>query len=1428
MTGKYFLSIVTVFQLVLSQLCTQTALAQEAAHKAPVDFDLSSTTANLTAGNFTAKQPVTIKVGQTYKTVGPSDMVTAAERIAAYQVYSTGQQSLILGAAGNAVGGTFTISQRLTQLANNLTIPQNVTAVDNAAHTAMVNLAGNLTNGGTIYAVTSSLGATTASLAAQNIFNQPGALITSVLPANGSISSVVSNLNLNLSAIQNIVNAGTISSAGMLTAHAGGTITNVLPAGSPASSQLPIMSGLAGVALYSGAGNIVNGGVITSALGNIDLSTANTRDLIVNNIAGLIQAQLGSINVRDASYSGKNYTSIIGGTLKASTFNLNAGNGALYVNVDKLTGLTDVFASKADIFVNHGSLRLGKISITGDPTFAAQDSITLSDLGLDQLDLHGQDLAIVSGGDIEMGNLELIDLSCTGACLGRGGDLTMLAGVSYTPPVDAGPNGETSFLINGPSATGGNFNSNQNSLTIKTNTADPNSARGGNVRIVAFGTVDGNLQGGHLNFSGSIDTHSETGDAGDVQMFAPVLNINNAIINANGGPQANGGNVALQGFLPAVADRTTILNGALSLNTGGQITNGNTRNWSPFYPVRPGQNGFDESLFTVTIKAPFSVNASGKDGTGSFYVDTSGEIAIILNDSSCCDPIGASFSVTTSGPVTFGHPTADSPITQIPGVAAPFFGPVTPGHPFNPDLPIPTYFVVNEDQGAGQFNIDAKSVTITAGDIYIYRDRPIGRDFNITAENGDVILSALTGQGGSGRIEISAFGTTGGGSGGCGGGIALDPCGAVNVRVAGGNILYFAQGGNIEISNPDAPSVFDAYSAISSTIPGGFDQNNNPILYGKRGGGIEMWAGPWKADNPNHLSFTTSNFTTDPNANPDNPSGLFVIEQVNNSVDNLNAVTINTHGYVFIHAGAPPDPINLQAVGLFSIQAFPPPPGNPVPPCLDCEFVAPPIVLEPPPPVVEPPKFESNIILKTDSTNFYATPAIEVPQVCYPTIISSKDQNALGSEIKQWTVASNSCQPFSLDMDGDTFLVGSAGTAFAPSGHNDLALKEGRMALLSSATGTNVTTALGKVKVGSEGAVIIEEKTAGVLRVINLTGGQAEVQVGAGDSARTMSCMPGQEMIVADAGIGDEELIDVNGVERQPVEGSVTIAGGFKTKLNNFDRKSMLEKEPLLLCNQACLTPREKKRLKDMHNQLAGVAHKPAVPTAQRDGGRPMVGARGPIAPDLIGVSAWRPVSYTTPAQVQAPSQLKTLNAPGCSIRSLGDGEVSLEQDGSVNLSRGQALVSTSQQTAIRCGAHKITLDGNTIAVVTRNGDQVKVDNLYDSHDSAAHVVVDGKRLDISAGQEVIVGLNDGSLLRSVRQDKVTRRRMKQYDLPHGLGLVRSEISYVSMFLNSQLLSELLRSNNTADQDITARIIKMAACVTTVTSGHGVYLPIGS
>lgn len=275
-----------VFVLIIQLLFSWTffAPASFADDPVPVDLDLTSGDRSFAASTVmgsAAQATIDLTSGAT-KTFVPTDILTAAEMIAVRQVVNTGTQYLHVNDLGIATGGGFHVSYYATNL-NNLVIPENVRASQNAALLQTLNLTGDLTNHGTFNVFSSDAAVTSATVNATNICNT----------ANAVISSTLANLALN--AVNNFTNAGTITSTGSVAATAGGTFTNsgVLQALQNLSVQANILNNQAQIAATLGnvnivTANLVNAGLLQSIAGQVNVSSPTNSTVILNNLNGIL------------------------------------------------------------------------------------------------------------------------------------------------------------------------------------------------------------------------------------------------------------------------------------------------------------------------------------------------------------------------------------------------------------------------------------------------------------------------------------------------------------------------------------------------------------------------------------------------------------------------------------------------------------------------------------------------------------------------------------------------------------------------------------------------------------------------------------------------------------------------------------------------------------------------------------------------------------------------------------------------------------------------------------------------------------------------------------------------------------------------------------------------------------------------------------
>lgn len=404
------------------------------------------------------------------------------------------------------------------------TIPENVTAISNAAH---LTFTGSLVINGTLVGTGGGTG--TFTLTAASITVGTHGLITTQIPAGmPGYMAQATPVNLNVISQANIVNAGLINASGNLNLHAAG-------------------------------GSIINSGVLNSLNGSVQFSTGIGKDLLVNNTSGAVTALLGSINLRDGSFTDKNATTLNGGTLSAQTLNVNGGNGLAKVVADQINATVNINAGDAHIYTETGTLNIASMNLSGDPTIVNNggDIILTGNINANTLSFPGEHLAIIAAGSVlTSGGLSLIDLSST---TGNGGDLTIIAGFKVTPNPGSGTvtNSTTTYRLGAASGLPAIIDLDGVSINTSTSAAGKD---GGRVVLAARDlTIGDNLASIVV---GGIDTSASNGGDGGavtVQALGDPIGITGPIKTAG----TTGGAVTIQSG-DITANKVSFKNGKMT------------------------------------------------------------------------------------------------------------------------------------------------------------------------------------------------------------------------------------------------------------------------------------------------------------------------------------------------------------------------------------------------------------------------------------------------------------------------------------------------------------------------------------------------------------------------------------------------------------------------------------------------------------------------------------------------------------------------------------------------------------------------------------------------------------------------------------------------------------------------------------------------
>ena len=594
------------------------------------ELDLSSTAATISGALLPGSATVTS--GGATQTFGVTDMLTPAQYMAALQFFNGGQ-TLTLGANGAAIGGIVNLTGNGTL--GNILVPTGVSGILDFGAVQNINLAGNLSNGGSLYLVSSNQNVTSGVLSAFNITNS--SLLTSVLPQSFGLSGLVSNFSFTLNAINNIVNTGTISSAGSLNMVAGNQIinsslnnsvlanisavrdVNMIAANITNSGQ--IASALANVNVMTS--NLINAGLLQSTRGDINISNLVTNVLDVNNIGGIIRAQ-DTLEFLNSSRSTASKILLEGGVLDAANITFTDRRGLVAVDVADISSNVSFTARNVILNVCEGSDGLNLSGLN------RSRSVELSYNGIGDVNTtgfrtRGADVSIVTTGSISVtgnivttpsnsgsagsvylesgSNLALKSINANAKTSGNGGDIVLLAGSNLSSGAlnargaGDGHGGSISAI------SGGNFK------TGAVNASGAGSGSGGSV----LGLAGGDMRLGAITTTGSGDN-----GAGSVILVSGG-NLRTGAVNTSAIGTANGGDI----FMDAGATLRTgnitasgsglLLSGDggyISLSSGSSLKTGN---------VTSNGAGINGDGGDVSMKAGTTIKTNAINSIGSGF-----------------------------------------------------------------------------------------------------------------------------------------------------------------------------------------------------------------------------------------------------------------------------------------------------------------------------------------------------------------------------------------------------------------------------------------------------------------------------------------------------------------------------------------------------------------------------------------------------------------------------------------------------------------------------------------------------------------------------------------------------------------------------------------------------------------------------------------
>ncbi len=759
------------------------------------DLNLGSSSPLFSGKGLAGFNTLTLDIGGRSQTVTIDSKLTAAELVAAQQVASGGKQQITINSKGIATGGVLELtSGSVTSLEGALGGNLDSLVVSHGVHAVdlinTLDLSGSLVNMGTISLGSNggAKGQAVDTIMAANIYNGSGATISS-----DASSNAVAPAGVSLAATGLVNNSGVVSSSSSLSISAP-TISNVYGGGSASNSHnQPVLTAAKDVNLSTQS--LTNSGLINSTAGSVNITNGGgNNNIAVDNTSGTVQALAGKINFNQSNYVGSGNITVNGGNWLSQEVNFNAGTGTIEANVDQVSGVINGTAGCSHITAATPDLQLGKIIVSGDPTYFN----TAGDITVDSsvVATNGNDLALIASGNIIANGGALVT---TGAV--NSGSILLVAGADIESAIGTSGFDPTTVVLGNSknqfqgSTSGGFIDLSGITFTSKTNAGAPitsivstgGTGTDGSISMIAY-------QGKGIN-SGNI--------AASTAPNQPVTA--GATVNAGAGNVlllAGGGNIFVQniaahsasiiGNAPTISgafNTITIMNGTVQTGISGNFS-GNSKATTTSVLVDFGTiqtNSINISTFgTAQGNSLISAGAGGVSGVNGGAGADGGNIFVTAGS------INVGYIDSSGGGGAGG--TAANPIGGVGGDAGNVFLVATAGN-----IQISTQIIASGGGGGG----GAGSATLAQGGIggtggaagTVTIMTPLSLIGPVPGSQIPPPATVLAFDGGGGGPGAAGTATIGGGGGGGGGSAGGGGGGGVGGAIAGANAGGGAGGG---------------------------------------------------------------------------------------------------------------------------------------------------------------------------------------------------------------------------------------------------------------------------------------------------------------------------------------------------------------------------------------------------------------------------------------------------------------------------------------------------------------------------------------------------------------------------------------------------------------------------------------------------------
>ncbi len=192
----------------------------------------------------------------------------------------------------------------------------------------------------------------------------------------------------------------------------------------------------------------------------------------------------------------------------------------------------------------------------------------------------------------------------------------------------------------------------------------------------------------------------------------------------------------------------------------------------------------------------------------------------------------------------------------------------------------------------------------------------------------------------------------------------------------------------------------------------------------------------------------------------------------------------------------------------------------------------------------------------------------------------------------------------------------------------------------------------------------------------------------------------------------------------------------------------------------------------------------------------------------------WIPVGFK-----QHTTDLKASTNSTGEVRTLEYAIVKEHLNGSIRVVEGEILFSARKASQILVGDETLTIRAGTVLLIRNSDNRTIIRNVFDRGSDSVKIHTHHQRgsCPLDVGQELSIFTHA-----TRAHDDVGRRKGRSW-VVGGRTYRHSEISLPSLLHNNRLARVLRQSSYNEDQVLSRKLVKMAACLSVVNSGHGAF-----